>query len=284
MLANIEDQTIVTYSKFIPRNGSFALNFRDGSGEARNAADIFKVMFHGTGTGNGQLRHSTTVQTGSNAWANPTNAATSALIASDLPRDQYYEVWMMCTPNVDGYHLSAFIRYNLNGEEVTHRIAERLHISNLEDPSAARMDWPVFTLYEGNNTAFVDILEYNVFLINTQSPIMVYEIIGDDFTMDMPEEGDDEYMQMSADVFHNDRNMVPVPSPLYRWEIASGPVSGVSISNTGMIQLSPEFTGKYFDVQVSNGFCPPATQRILVGDQTEPVLKIERIRISGIAN
>ncbi|MDR2904212.1 MAG: DUF4981 domain-containing protein, partial [Clostridiales bacterium] len=262
--ANIAGDTLVMYAKFRPVNGSFALSFRDGNNEARNAGEVFKVAFVGSGTGNGSLRYSTTTSSGSNN-AVGNNAMTEW--AGDLDRDTYYEVWMMDTPNargLNGHNVAAYVRYtNEDGEEITHEIALRQTTSN-----ATTVQWPVFSLYEGNTSAQVYLEAFDVYTINPESPLFVYDITGEADMM-KPAAGETNKLQLSASLLHSATDRIPVPyvDVNTKWALA-GETTGVSISDNGEITLADNFPGTYFDVTASNtdegSQWAPATVRINV--------------------
>ena len=267
---NIAGQTIVMYSKFKPVNGGFALSFRDGSNECRNASEIFKISFvPGTNaTANGTLRYSTTTSSGSNG-AVAVNSMTT--IASNLPRNTYYEVWMLDTPISSGanmgHNVVAYIKYtNAQGEEVFLSTPMRRQTTT----AATTMNWPVFNLYEGNGTAEVYIEDFDVYTINTESPLLTYKVAGDTEIRRPQADDNPSTLQLSAAVVHTAEDNIPVPFLSgAKWEILSqDSYQGVSIDQTGKITLTTDFVDTYFDVKVSNpsDTSPwiPATARINV--------------------
>ncbi|MDR0381145.1 MAG: DUF4981 domain-containing protein [Oscillospiraceae bacterium] len=258
---NIAGQTLVMYAKIRPVSGSFALSFRDGNGECRNAAEIFKVTFANSG-----IRYSTTTSSGSNNAVSD-NAMTAW--QTNLDRSRYYEVWLLDTPNApdsNGHNVAAYVRYtNAAGQEVSYSVARRQTTA-----SATTVQWPVFALYEGNTSATVHIEDFNLYVINRESPLITYDVAGPG-EIELPAAvNESTQIQLTATVVHTAEDRIPVPNASgEKWEIlGQESLQGVSIDQTGLVTLTGDFVDEYFDVRVSNPDADlpwqPATVRIRV--------------------
>ncbi|HCC34418.1 MAG TPA: hypothetical protein DEQ02_01790, partial [Ruminococcaceae bacterium] len=244
---NIAGRTMVMYAKFKPVSGVFAIAFRDGNQEARNANEVIKVQFSGTGTNNnGSLGYSTAT-----AGQNASAQVTTFEGATGLRRDTYYEMWITETPDPSGHRVTAYIRYtNAQGDEVTGEYsAIRTGVTS------NTVNWPVFFLTEGNATAEVWIEDLEIYTVNEESPLITYEISGARDMVRPAELSDpDDEMQLSARVIHSAEDRFPLPlDPNLVWEIPQEyTMQGLSIDQTGLVKLARDFTGDYFEVIVKN--------------------------------
>jgi hypothetical protein len=244
--ANIAGQTLVMHAKLRPVSGSFALSFRSGNNEARNAAEIFKVAFTNTG-----IRYSTTTTTNGSANSAVADAAMTAW-QTTLDRSLYYEVWMLDTPNApgsDGHNVMAFVKYtDAQGREVSHSSPLRRQTT----ASTTSVDFATFSLYDGNTTSSVNIEAFEVFVVNPGSPLITFDVSGPTEAV-LPDPGESAEFQLSATAIHNAEDKLPLPYLSgAKWEILNQDgAQGVSIDQTGKASLTGDFAGEYFDVRVS---------------------------------
>ncbi len=243
---NIAGKTLVMYAKVRPVAGSFALSFRDGNAECRNAAEIFKVSLCNTG-----IRYSTTTGSGSN-----NGVSDSAMTAwqTTLDRTRYYEIWMLDTPNMggtNGHHVSAYVRFtNAAGQEVLYKMENRRQTT----ASATTVNWPVFALYEGNVTANAYIEDFNVYVINTASPLITFDVTGPT-SISMPKDvSGSRSVQLSSAIVHTAEDRIPVPGVTgTKWEIlGQESIQGATIDQTGKLTITGDCVDNYVDIKVSN--------------------------------